>query len=150
MDSFLRALAVYGFLLLFFRLSGKRSLAQVTVFDFIMLLIIGEATQQALLGNDFSLTNSLLVVLTLLFVDITLSWVSLRVEWLEQLMEGMPTLIVDNGRPLTKRMKRSRIREVDILAAARRLQGLERMDQIKYAVLEQDGTISIIPVSPNG
>ena len=60
MESVLRAAAIYGFLLLLFRVTGKSSLAQITAFDFVLLLIIGEATQQALLGNDFSIINAVL------------------------------------------------------------------------------------------
>ena len=73
MDSVFRALAIYAVLLLIFRISGKRSLSQITTFDFVLLLVIGEATQQALLGDDFSLTNAFIVIVTLVGVDIGLS-----------------------------------------------------------------------------
>lgn len=78
MDSVLRALAIYLFLMVIFRISGKRSLAQITTFDFVLLLVIGEATQQALLGDDFSLTNAALVIATLLGLDTGLSLLQQR------------------------------------------------------------------------
>lgn len=145
MDSFFRALIVYGVLLIFFRLSGKRSLAQITVFDFVMLLIIAEGTQQALLGDDFSITNGVMVVLTLLTLDVLLSWIALRVRWVEKLVDGTPTVILERGNMIEDRTRKARVDKGDILEAARRLQGLERLEQIKYAILEVDGSISIIP-----
>jgi len=73
MDAVLRGLSVYMFLLIIFRISGKRSLGQVTTFDFVLLLIIAETTQQALLGDDYSVTNAFLLIGTLVGVDIGLS-----------------------------------------------------------------------------
>lgn len=145
MDSVLRSIVIYAFLMLVFRLAGKRELGQVTTFDFVLLLIIGEATQQALLGEDFSLTNALLVITTLVGVDIGLSLWKQRSGTIDKLLDGVPVVIVEDGRPLMDRMQRARVDESDILTAARELQGLERMDQIKYAVLERSGGISIIP-----
>jgi uncharacterized membrane protein YcaP (DUF421 family) len=145
MDSVLRSVAIYAILLIIFRISGKRSLAQITTFDFVLLLVIGEATQQALLGNDFSLINAFMVILTLLGLDIGLSLLKQRSKTLERWMDDTPLVVVEDGRPLKERMDKARIDESDILAAARELQGLERMDQIKYAVLERSGGVSIIP-----
>lgn len=145
MDAFLRPLVIYIVLLVFFRLSGKRSLAQITTFDFILLLIIGEATQQALLGDDFSLTNALLVVLTLLSLDIGFSLLQEHLPLVDRFIDGTPLLIIDNGTVLDDRLEKARVDRADILSAARRLQGLERLDQIKYAVLENDGGITVIP-----
>jgi uncharacterized membrane protein YcaP (DUF421 family) len=145
LEAILRSLAVYFFLLLIFRLTGKRSLDQVTTFDFVLLLIISETTQQALLGEDFSLTNCFLVVITLFLVDQALTYLNGRSSSVRKWAEGLPVVILQNGEPLRERMRRSQIDEEDILEAARELQGLERLDQIKYAVLERHGGITIIP-----
>ena len=145
MDAVLRATAIYAFLLVLFRIAGKRSLSESTTFDLVLLLIVGEATQQALLGNDFSITNALLVILTLVGLNIGMSLWKQRSPQLEKWVEGVPLVIVENGQPLKDRMNKARVDEGDILEAARTLQGLERMDQIKYAVLERTGGISIIP-----
>ena len=144
MDALLRGLSVYIFLLLIFRIGGKRSLGQVTAFDFVLLLIIAETTQQALLGDDYSVTNSFLLITTLFALDIGLSLVKRRSPRIDRLLEGMPLVIVENGRPLEDRMAKARVDEQDVMSAARELQGLERMDQIKYAVLERNGGITII------
>jgi uncharacterized membrane protein YcaP (DUF421 family) len=145
MDAVLRAFAIYAVLLVLFRISGRRTLSQMTTFDFVLLLIIGEATQQALLGEDFSLTNACLVIVTLLAIDIGLSLLKARSPRLEKLIDGVPMIIVENGRVLKDRMDKSRIDESDVLEAARRLQGLERLDQIKFAVVEVSGGITIVP-----
>ncbi|RPI87237.1 MAG: DUF421 domain-containing protein [Chloroflexi bacterium] len=145
MDAILRSLAIYIFLLFIFRISGKRSLSQITTFDFVLLLIIGEATQQALLGNDFSLTNSFIVITTLLAADVGLSVLKQRFSSLDKVVDSVPLVIVEDGKLLKDRMERSRIDVSDILSKARELQGLERLDQIKYAVLERSGGITVIP-----
>lgn len=145
MEPIVRAAAIYLVLLVLFRVAGRRALTEMTTFDFVLLLIIGEATQQALLGEDFSLTNAVLVIVTLLSLDIGMSLWKQRSKTVNRIVEGVPTILVDNGRPLRGPMDKARVRDEEILEAARRLQGLERMDQIKYAVLEVSGGITIIP-----
>ncbi len=127
------------------RASGRRILGEMTSFDFVLLLVISEATQNAMVGNDFSLTNGALVILTLVGLDVALSLAKSRWERLDRWIDGVPTILVEDGRLLTDRMRRARVGADDILEAARELQGLERVDQIKYAVLERDGGISVIP-----
>jgi len=146
-DAVLRASAIYLFLVVILRVSGKRTLAEVTTFDFILLLIISEATQQALLGQDFSVTMALLVITTLVGLDIAFSLLQRRFTPVNRVMSGLPLVLVEDGRPLAERMRKVRVDEGEILHAARQLHGLERMEQVKYAVLETSGGISIIPVS---
>jgi uncharacterized membrane protein YcaP (DUF421 family) len=150
MDTVLRSIVMYMFVMLVFRLSGKRSLAQITTFDFVLLLIIGEATQQALVGDDFSIVSAMLVILTLAVMDIGLSLLKQKWPRLDKVMDDVPLLIVENGEPLRDRMRMVRVDEEDVLAAAREVQGLERMDQIRYAVLERSGGISIVPKQSRG
>lgn len=145
MDSVLRGLFVYVFLLLVFRLAGKRTLSQATSFDLVLLLIISETTQQAMVDNDHSVTNGILLILTLVGATILLAALKQFFPRLEQILEGEPLIIVDQGKLLKERMDKSRVDESDILSAARLMHGLERMDQIKYAILERNGEISIIP-----
>lgn len=145
MDSILRGTATYFFVWLIFRIAGKRSLAETTTFDFVLLLIISETVQSALNQNDNSLTNSFLIIITLVGLDILLSIVGYRLPRFNHLMNSRPVLIVENGKPVKARMAAARIDEDDILASAREKHGLERMDQIKFAILETHGGISIIP-----
>jgi uncharacterized membrane protein YcaP (DUF421 family) len=145
MDAVLRAAAIYFFLLLLFRIAGPRTLAQLTTFDFVLLLVIAEATQQALLGNDYSVTNAFLVIVTLVIIDILFSLLKEKMPRLEKWIDSVPVVLVEHGHSLRDRMQRARVDEKDILEAARLQHGLERMGQIKYAVLERSGGISIIP-----
>jgi uncharacterized membrane protein YcaP (DUF421 family) len=145
MESVIRGVAIYGVLLVVFRLTGKRSLGQITTFDFILLLIISEAIQNGMVGQNYSLTHAFVLVLTLVVIDVGLSLLKRRAPLVEKWLEGVPLVIVEHGRPLLDRMKKSRVDESDVLSFARRLHGLERMEQIKYAVLERSGDISIIP-----
>ena len=145
MDALLRSAAIYLFLLVVFRLAGRRALAQMTPFDLVLLLIIGEATQQALLGDDFSVTNAFLVISTLVVLDIFFGVLKGQFPALAKIADGAPTIIVENGRPLEGRMRRARVSVDDVLQSARESHGLERLEQIKFAVLEISGGISIIP-----
>jgi uncharacterized membrane protein YcaP (DUF421 family) len=145
MDAVARAIAVYLFLILLFRIAGRRSLKDMTTFDFVLLLIISEATQQALLGDDFSITNAFIVITVLIGIDIAFGLLKQRSKLFDRLIDGIPMLLVENGRPIRARLKRARINEEDVLEAAREMQGLESMEQIKYAVLEVSGQITIVP-----
>ncbi|AEV62933.1 DUF421 domain-containing protein [Pseudomonas ogarae] len=144
MDSVLRATAIYLALLVLFKIAGRRSLAELTTFDFVLLMIIGEATQQALLGDDFSLTNALMVIVTLIAIDVGLSLLKQRSQWVSQLIDGGPTVIVEDGRILQGRMRHARLVEADIMEAARSSQGIETLEQIKFAIIERNGKISVI------
>ncbi|MBE7172509.1 MAG: DUF421 domain-containing protein [Williamsia sp.] len=145
MNPVIKGAAVYLFLLIIFRIMGRRSMAEITTFDFVLLLIIGEATQQALLGDDYSLTNALIVIVVLVGVDLVLTFTKGKFKVFDKIIDGAPLILVDKGVMLRIRMKKTGIEEDDILEAARMLHGLEAINQIKYAVLERDGSISIIP-----
>ena len=145
MDAVLRGAAIYLFLLVLFRLAGRRTFAEMTSFDFVLLLVIGEATQQALLGDDFSVVNAFIVIITLIGIDILFSLAKSYMPKLDKVIEGQPMIVVEHGKPLLQRLKRARISVDDVLGAARELRGLEHIGQIKFAVLEPNGNISIIP-----
>lgn len=144
MDSVLRAAALYMALMVLFKIAGRRSLAELTTFDFVLLMIIGEATQQALLGDDFSMTNALMVIVTLIAIDVGFSLLKQRSTWVSRLIDGGPTIIVENGRILQDRMRHARLVEADIMEAARSSQGIEALEQIKFAIIERNGKISVI------
>ncbi|MDM7916835.1 MAG: DUF421 domain-containing protein [Candidatus Eisenbacteria bacterium] len=149
MMSLLRPLGIYVFLMVVFRLAGRRTLSEMTSFEFVVILIMAEATQQGMIGRDFSMTNAMIVILTLVGTDVLLSGAKRRWRGVQKVLEGVPTILVDDGRLLEDRMRKARVDETDILAAARKLQGLERLDQIRWAVLESNGGISIIPKGGN-
>lgn len=145
MDIVFRALVIYVVLIVVMRLAGRRTLSEITTFDFVLLLIIGESTQQALLGDDFSLTTAVICIVTLVAIDIAFSLVKARMPRLAQVLDGQPTIVVVDGRALERRMRWCRIDVEDVLEAARRSHGIAELERIRFAVLERNGTISIIP-----
>ncbi|HEX6962715.1 MAG TPA: YetF domain-containing protein [Lacipirellula sp.] len=145
MDSILRGAATYLIVWLFFRISGKRSLSDATTFDAVLLLILSETTQAALLDDNNSMTNSVLLIATLLGMDILLSHVKHRFHRVERVMDGTPVVILDRRGMDHEVMDKERIDREDILAAARSLQGIGNLDDIEYAVLEPTGEITIMP-----
>lgn len=145
MGFLIRAAVVYLGLTMLFRVAGKRTLAQITPFDLVLLLIISETVQQALLADDQSVTNALLLVIALVGMDILLSVLKQRWQWLDRVLDDRPLVIVRDGRPLRERMNQERVSEDDVMASARLHQGIRKMDEIAYAVLESDGHISVIP-----
>jgi uncharacterized membrane protein YcaP (DUF421 family) len=145
MDLVIRGIAVYLFLLLIFRISGKRSLRNATTFDFVLLLIIAETTQQALVGEDASVTGAVLLIVLLVGTDILLSLLKRWSPRIDRLLEGQALVILRNGVPLPTRMHLERVDDEDILSAARETRGIDRLDDIERAVLERNGGISIMP-----
>lgn len=144
MDTVLRGASVYFTLMVIMQLSGRRTLAQMTPFDFILLLIISETTQQALLGDDFSITNAVILIIVLVTLDVALSYVKRRIPQAGLLVDGSPTVLISNGVPDEKALARTRVTIDDVLTAARE-QGIARLDQIRFAVLEASSGISIVP-----
>lgn len=149
MEIILRTAAIYLFLLLLFRLTGNRTLSELSTFDFVMLLILSEATQNALVDDDKSVVMAMAVILTFVLMDLGLSMIKKRSRAIEKIAEGVPIVLVDHGKVLEEQLKKTSITHSDILQSARQSQGLERMSQIKYAVLETTGGISIIPIEPD-
>ena len=145
MESVIRGLVVYFFLLFIFRISGKRTMSENTNFDLVMLLIISETTQQAMVDNDHSVFNAFLLIMTLIGASVGLSLLKAKSPRLEKWLDGTPVVIIEDGKLLKQRMKKLRVDEDDILEAARGLHGLERLEQIKYAIVERGGAIHIVP-----
>ena len=145
MDAVLRSLAIYLILLVLFRMIGKRSLSQVTTFDFVILLVVGEATQQALLGEDFSVTHAAIVIGTLLGLERASDYLTWRSPRFRRATESIPVILVADGKPLGDALGKEHLTIEDVTTAARERHGLERLDQIKWAVLETSGGISIVP-----
>ena len=109
MESVVRGLVMYTILLVVFRLAGKRTLSEISSFDLVLLLIISETTQQAMIGNDFSVTNAIIAILTLLVLDLILSWVKAKSPLIDRWMDSVPVIIVQDGRLLAAAANAERI-----------------------------------------
>lgn len=131
--------------MLVIRISGKRTLAEITVFDFVLILVIGDASQQSITGPDYSIINAIIIVATLILLDMIFSFIKSRFKKIEKIMDGSPLILLKDGKCIKDNLKVTSVDEEDVLEAARKSHGLENMQQIKYAILEKDGSISIIP-----
>lgn len=150
MDTIFRALAVYLVLLLLFRIAGRKAMESMTTFDFVLTLIISEAVQEGLVNDDKSLTGAFLLVTTLIGTDVVLSLLKRRSPLIARLTESLPLLLMEDGKVNQERCAKERVDRDDILAAARANCGLVSLGQVKHAVLERDGQISIIPQERSG
>lgn len=146
MDTIIRVILIYLFLLILLRASGRRALSELTGFDLVLLLIAAEVTDSALLGH-YSFVHSILAITALFTLDIGFSFLKQKYQRIDDWIDGTPIIIVKDGKLLPDRMKNLRIDQEEILLAARQSHGLTGLEQVRYAVAEASGTISIIPRS---
>ena len=144
MDLAIRAVALFGFVYLLTRIIGRRELSSMEPFDLILLIVVGDAIQQGLTQDDYSVTGALIVIGTFAVLQILISYLSYRFPRLRPALEGEPMVVVQDGQAIEKNMKRERITLEEVMVEAR-LQQVASLDQIAWAVLETSGKISIIP-----
>jgi uncharacterized membrane protein YcaP (DUF421 family) len=142
MEPVFRAIGCYLLLLFIVRLSGKRGLAQVTIFDLILLLLISQTVGQ--IGDDSSLTTAAIIAITLVVINRANDTIAHRWADMSHVLEDAPLILIENGVVHEDRMTRMKVRLDDILENGRLEEGVERLDQIKHATLERSGAISII------
>lgn len=141
-----RTLVVYLALLIGLRLFGRRELGQMTPFDFVVILLIANALQNAMVGPDTSVTGGLASAFTLLAINWVLTRLRTRLPWLRRAAEGEPILLVSGGQVLSERLRHENIDLGDLEQAVRE-HGLADLSQVETATLEVDGTMSIIPMA---
>jgi uncharacterized membrane protein YcaP (DUF421 family) len=141
----LRTVVVYVVLLVGFRLAGKRELGQMTPFDLVLLLVIANAVQNAMVGPDTSLNGGLLAALVLLFVNWLVGRLGLRSAWLRRRLTGDPVLLVHDGKLVESSLGREGIFADEVMQALRE-HGVDDLKGVKSAVLEVDRTISVVPI----
>jgi uncharacterized membrane protein YcaP (DUF421 family) len=148
-EKLLRSVAVYTFLLVAFRLCGKRQLGQLSAFDLVVLLIISNVVQNAVIGNDNSLGGGLLGATTILLLNLLVAYVTFRFRRADRVIEHSPTVLVRHGRILRDNLRRERLGPRDLRAALRH-HGVVSIRDIRYAFLEEDGHVSVITGRPRG
>lgn len=131
-------------MLVFTRITGRRTLAQTTVFDIVLLLLLAETAQGFLLRDDPSFTNFAVVLATFGVIDVAMSYLKLNSTFVQALIDGTPTILMRDGEVLEERLRRTRVTRDDIIEAARMQHGIASWDEIDAAVLESGGGISII------
>ena len=140
-----KSAAIYLLLLLIFRIAGRRSLAETTTFDLVLLLIIGETTQQAMIGEDDTVPSAAIAIVSLVSLDMAIGYLKKLSPAFDVLLEGKPVLLVREGKVQHAAMWANSLDEQDLMEAARLSQGLEDMEDVRQATLERDGKISIVP-----
>ena len=143
LEKILRPLVVYVFLLIAFRFSGKRELGQATLFDFLILLLISNVVQNAIIGEDNSLGGSFAGVAMLLTLSWGLNKLTAHSPKFRRILEGSPTLLVHHGSVIDRAMRKESVSFNDLLKALRE-QGIASITEVRYAILELDGKISVI------
>jgi uncharacterized membrane protein YcaP (DUF421 family) len=139
-----RTVVVYLALVLLLRASGKRQLGQMTLFDLVVLLVISNAVQNAMVGPDTSLAGGLLAAATLVGLNWLVDRLELRSGWFRKRLTGSPTLLIHDGQLLEEHLSREGIDREEVMQALRE-HGVDHLGRVKLAVLEVDGTISVVP-----
>jgi uncharacterized membrane protein YcaP (DUF421 family) len=143
MDLVVRTIVVFVFLMVLMRVIGRRELSSLQPFDLILLIVLGDAVQQSLTQDDYSLTGGLLVVGTFAVLQVFVSWLGYRFPKARPILEGDPLIVVQDGEPIERNLKRERL-TLGELAEAARQEGIEHLADVKWAVLETTGKISFI------
>jgi uncharacterized membrane protein YcaP (DUF421 family) len=143
MDLVLRAIVLFLFVYGLTRVIGRRELSSLEPFDLILLIVLGDAIQQGLTQDDYSVTGAVLVIGTLALLQVFTSFLSFRFAKLRPILEGEPVIIVEDGEPIMKNLRRERLL-VDEIAAEARKQQIESLNDVKWAVLETSGQITFI------
>lgn len=146
MDLVLRACVVFFFVLIVTRVAGRREIGQLEPFDMILLIVLGDLVQQGITQSDESVTGTLIVISTIAVLSVAVSWSSFRFPRVARVTEGEPIVLVQDGRPLERNMRRERITIKDVQEQARQSQ-IASIADLRWAILEDDGKISCIPRS---
>ncbi|HEX4466826.1 MAG TPA: YetF domain-containing protein [Solirubrobacteraceae bacterium] len=144
MDLVIRAAVVFFFVFLVTRVVGRRQLSELEPFDFILLVVVGDLVQQGVTQSDESVTGALIVISTIASLSVAVSWVSFRVRGVRAVTEGEPIVLLQDGQTIERNMRRERITVEDLEEQARQSQ-VASLDELRWAILERDGHISVIP-----
>ncbi len=139
-----KTLAVYVFLVGGLRLLGKRELGQMNIYDLVMIVVLGNAVQNAMMNGDNTLGGGIIAATTLLVVNRAFNTLVRRSKKVERLMVGEPRMILNDGVPMKAAMEREGV-TIEQLQAALREHGIEKFEDAHMAILEVDGTISVVP-----
>jgi uncharacterized membrane protein YcaP (DUF421 family) len=143
MDIVFRAIALYAFVVFVMRVIGRRELSSLSAIDLVMLIVLGDAIQQGLTQDDYSVTGAVIAVSTIAAVQVGSSYLSFRSKRARRILEGEPIVIVQDGKLIERNMKRERLTE-DEVAEEMRAQQIASVGEVAWGILESDGTMSFI------
>lgn len=144
MDLAIRAVIAFLFIFAITRVIGRRELSSLEPFDLILLIVIGDLIQQGVTQSDQSLTGSMIVISVIAVMTVVFAYANFRFKPLRPLLEGRPVVLVENGRPIERNMRRERLTVAEIESEARLAQ-LDSLEKVRLAVLETNGKISFLP-----
>ena len=143
MDIVLRSVFVFVLLYVLMRVIGRRELSSLEPFDLILLVVLGDLVQQGVTQDDYSITGIVLAIGTIALLQLGVSFTNYRFPKLRPLLDGEPIVVVQDGKPIIKNLRRERVTLEDVAAAARQ-QSIGSLDEVQWAVLETNGTLSFI------
>jgi uncharacterized membrane protein YcaP (DUF421 family) len=143
MDIVLRAIVLYAFIVLVMRIIGRRELSSMSPFDLILLIVLGDAVQQGLTQDDYSVTGAIIAVSTIATLQVFTSYLSFRSEKARKVLEGQPIVLIERGELVGHNLKRERMTE-DEVAEEMRAQQISSLDEVEWAILESNGSVSFI------
>jgi uncharacterized membrane protein YcaP (DUF421 family) len=143
MDLAIRAIVLYAFVFILTRVVGRRELASLQPFDLILLIVLGDSIQQGLTQDDYSVTGAFIVVGTIAILQVATSYLSFRIPPLRPVLDGLPIVVVEDGKAIEKNLHRERI-SIEELTEEMRLQQIASLDEVQWAVLETNGSMSFI------
>ena len=146
MDIVLRGIAIYVFIYVLTRVVGRRELSSLEPFDLILLIILGDSVQQGLTQDDYSVTGAMIAIATIAALQVSTSWLSFRFPRLRPVLDGEPIVVVEDGKPIERNLKRERLTIEELMEEAR-MQQIASMNEIQWAVLENSGAISFVKKS---
>jgi uncharacterized membrane protein YcaP (DUF421 family) len=144
MDIALRAAVLYAFVVLLMRVMGRRELSSLSPVDLVLLIVLGDAIQQGLTQDDYSVTGAIIAVSTIAVLQVAISYVSFRSRRARRVLQGEPIVLVEDGKLIERNLRRERLTEED-LAEEMRAQQIASVADVEWGILESNGTISFIP-----
>jgi uncharacterized membrane protein YcaP (DUF421 family) len=144
MDLVLRAIVLFAAITFLLRVIDRRELAEMAPIDFVLLIVLGDAIQQGLTQDDYSVSGALITISSIAALQVIVGYAAFRSRRMRRVLEGEPIILLEDGQPIEKNLKRGRI-AIEELAEQARMSQVASLDDVKWAVLEASGKISIIP-----
>jgi uncharacterized membrane protein YcaP (DUF421 family) len=144
MDIALRASVIFLFIFFLLRIVGRRELSSLEPFDLVLLIVVGDAVQQGITQDDYSVTGALIAISTLALLQMAMSYLGFRVPWTRRVLGGEPIVVVQSGRVIERNLRRERLTPAELVEEARQQQ-IGSLEDVEWAVLESNGKVTFIP-----
>jgi uncharacterized membrane protein YcaP (DUF421 family) len=148
MDLVLRAIALYIFVLILMRMVGRRELSSMTPVDLVLLVVLGDALQQGLTQDDYSVTGAIIVITTIALLQVLTSYITYLSRRADRVIDGNPIVLIEDGQLIERNLRRQRLRPHDV-AEQMRLEGIGSFADVRWGILESNGSFSFIKTDNN-